>query len=338
MKRFHLILTVLATSLTLTSCFKDDERVEPHPRGNVIEATLAMTQNYQYQIFYDLSAAKETGKQLKTSHDLLFDNAANGWRVRLNTSLFMKVAHTASTDFRAINDTTGARWLFDKSDGNPDSNAIGVWLDTLSFTSRHEVMLLDRGLDLVGRSRGIYKLVIDSVDGQGYTLRFGKLTDTTAKQVRLTKNPPAAFAGLLLDADGNPVDAEPPADDWDLLFTQYTTLLFTDLGEAYPYLVTGVLINQQRIEVAVDSITSFAGIDLGYASTLTYSAQSDIIGYDWKQVQGDVTSGNVTYTIRPNLTYLIREKEGYIYKLRFTAFYSSETGEKGYPRVEFQRL
>lgn len=323
--------------LLLTACFKDDEKVEPHPRGDVTEATIGMTQSYQFQVYYDLSAALETGKVVKTTHDLLFDNKPEGWRVWLNSSLFMRLAHTSTADFASVTDTTGADWTFDKSDGHPDSNAVGVWLDTLTRQSYREVLLLDRGLDLAGRQRGIYKLVIDSVNDDSFIVKFGKLTDTNPKTINISKTSLVRVTALLLDADGSVLLPEPPADEWDLVFTQYTTLLFTDLGEAYPYLVTGVLLNPERITIATDTTTAFAAIDRSFASVQAYTATLDAIGYDWKEVQGDVTTGNVTYTVRPGITYLIREREGYFYKLRFTGFYSNE-GEKGFPRFEFQRL
>lgn len=333
----HLLYFLLPIMLLLTACFKDDEMVAPHPRGDVTEVTIGMTQNYQYQVYYNLATASETGKVIKTSHDLLFDNNPEGWRVWLNSSLFARLAHTGTNDFAAVTDTMGAAWLFDKSDGHPDSNAVGVWLDTLTGRSHREVLLLDRGLDLVGRQRGLYKLVIDSVDEASYMVRFGKLTDAVSKTITINKRDAARFTSLLLDGDASTLLTEPDRDDWNLLFTQYTTLLFTDLGEAYPYLVTGVLINQEQTAVFTDSVAPFTSIDRAYAAAKPYSNRLDAIGYDWKEVQGDVTTGNVTYTVRPGITYLIGTRDGYYYKLRFTGFYSSD-GEKGFPRFEFQRL
>jgi len=65
---------------------------------------------------------------------------------------------------------------------------------------------------------------------------------------------------------------------------------------------------------------------------------ADLIGYDWKELQGDVETGNVSYTIRKPLTYLIEETDNNkVYKLSFTDFYN-ENSRKGYPTFEYQRL
>ncbi|MDD2963883.1 MAG: HmuY family protein [Bacteroidales bacterium] len=332
--RFPLALGLL---LMLTSCFKDDDKVDPKPRSEVVEATIPMTQNYQNQVFFDLSEETQSAPQLKTNYDLLFDAAPQGWRVWLNTAVFMKVAHTGTNQWDAVTDTTGLKWVFDKSDGNPDSNAVAVWLDTVSGISHREVMVLDRGLDLVGRSRGIYKLVIDSVSPDGYSIRFARLNNSDPKVVTVFKTDLTDLTGLLLDDNGRQVDPFPASEAWDLFFTQYTTLLYTSEGQAYPYLVTGVLINRLRIEVAEDSSNRFQSIDRDEAATLNYTNQLDALGYDWKQVQGDVTTGNVNYVVRQGVTYVLHERQGFYYKLRFTGFYSN-SGEKGFPKFEFQRL
>jgi hypothetical protein len=69
---------------------------------------------------------------------------------------------------------------------------------------------------------------------------------------------------------GGVLSLEPFKNRYDLLFTQYTTLLFTSGGAAYPYLVTGVLLNPNGLKVAVDSVHAFAAIDLTVARTMSY--------------------------------------------------------------------
>jgi len=58
-----------------------------------------------------------------------------------------------------------------------------------------------------------------------------------------------------------------------------------------------------------------------------------VIGYEWKYYNFDAA----LYTIEPGLAYVIRDRDGFYYKLRFIDFYS-EGGEKGYPKFEYVRL
>jgi hypothetical protein len=130
---------------------------------------------------------------------------------------------------------------------------------------------------------------------------------------------------------------EPLKNDWDLLFTQYTTLLYTNEGDPYPYLLTGVLSNPFLIRVAQDTLYDFSEIDLTIAQSLTYSTALDEIGYDWKDVVGDVSTGNVSYVVIEGRNYIVRDTEGFYFKLRFTSFYNN-SGDKGYPTFEYQKL
>jgi hypothetical protein len=126
---------------------------------------------------------------------------------------------------------------------------------------------------------------------------------------------------------------EPPDTAYDIVFTQYTTMLYTDLGVPYPYLVTGVLSNRKGVEVAVDTLRPFALHTKETAMGLSYSSNLDMIGYDWKYYNFD----DGTYTIRPKYCYLIRTVRGSLFKVRFIGFYN-KNGSKGYPAFEYEKL
>jgi hypothetical protein len=115
-------------------------------------------------------------------------------------------------------------------------------------------------------------------------------------------------------------------------FTRYATMLTTDDGEQYPYLVTGVLLNPYQVSVALDTSDFFA-IELKDTANYTYTGKLDFIGYDWKFYNFD----DGVYTIVPGLNYIIRNNDGYHYKLRFTDFYD-EFGVKGTISFETAKL
>ncbi len=92
------------------------------------------------------------------------------------------------------------------------------------------------------------------------------------------------------------------------------------------------------VQVALDTAMEFSQISISDTATLEFSLELDKIGYDWKQLIGDVNSGNVSYEVKPNFNYIIKDGNSYFYKLRFVNFYNPETGEKGFPVFEYQRL
>ena len=161
---------------------------------------------------------------------------------------------------------------------------------------------------------------------------FRSLKGGTAASGIVVKEPGVNFMFFSIKK-GSVFPTEPSKQSYDLIFTQYTTLLFTDKGIPYPYLVTGVLLNRFNVEVSVDSTAGFSGITREKALTMSYTKSMDAIGYDWKFY--NFTTG--VYTIRPNLNFVIRSISGLHFKLRFVGFYNKD-GLKGYPIVEYQML
>lgn len=334
-------LYIISLLIFLTSCFKEDDKATPHDPGDVKTVTIELTKDYRYQVYFSLNSGQVVSSNLKKVWDLGFECAPEGWHIILNTSSFMVAAGSGSSDFDAPIDTTGYAWHFDKSDGNLDSTAIGKWVafsqeDSTKIYS-DQVYVIDRGYDESGNLRGLKKIVFLNLEQDQYNIRYANLDGSDEHTFTITKDPAVNFICFSFDDGGKQLDFEPPKYDWDLVFTQYTTLLFTDAGDPYPYIVTGVLVNRTGVEVAQDTINDFQSVDETIASGMDFTTIQDEIGYDWKKVVGDLTSGNVSYEIVQGLNYVVRDHYGYYYKLRFIGFYNN-SGEKGYPTFEYQKL
>ncbi len=326
--------------MLLTSCFKEDERIVPSRPGNLTTKVIELMPDYRLQVYFDLNTGEEVSSNLKTVWDLGLTCTADDYKMMLNTSQFIKVAHTESDNFDIAYSTEGFVWVFDESTGNFSGNAIGKWWEDTEAgpVSLNEVMLIDRGIDADGLPAGYFKmqLMIDAVT-KVVSVRLAELDGSSERQFSFIKDPTRRFVTLSFENGFNAMQPEPAATTWDLLFTQYTTLLYTDTGEPYPYLVTGVLINDTLVKAVMDSITPFDNVTRELAESLILSTRQDVIGYDWKKVNGDVTSGNVTYTAIPDMVFIIKNKDGYFFKLRFIDFYNN-LGQKGYPTFEYQKL
>jgi hypothetical protein len=318
----------------LQSCFKEDELITFHPRGGVRTDTIPMTEYYTYQIYYSLDSGTIVKQNLKNECDLGFECSANGWRILLNTSNFMTVSDLGLVPFGGSYDTLGKKMLFDKSDGNPDSTAFGMWFNIIAgdTISKGHVYALNRGVDESGNPLGLVQVILDSLKLGTYYFRTAPLkggafiSGTVSKDSRYYYNwysIPAATTKSL----------EPPKDSYDLLFTQYTTMLITDEGEPYPYLVTGTLINRQGVAVSRDTIHLFDSITRVLIPANGFSTALDAIGYDWKYYNFETG----LYSVLPKLSYFIRSKTGIWYKFRFIGFYDRNYS-KGYPVIQYLPL
>jgi len=336
--KFNLIIVIFSL-LILSSCFKEDDPIPPNPKPEKAVEIIPMTQYYTYQVYFDLASGEQVSSNPKDDFDLKFASSDTGTIIRLNSATFMMAAETAFKDFESVTDTAGLDWKFDKSDGSLDSTTLYNWIQVSDSDTAYSefVWVINRGIDDLGIHRGFKKVTFNSLDKNVYHFTYMNLDNSEPMDVYISKKSGYNYVQYSF-TDQAEVDFEPERSAWDLLFTQYTTLLFTDEGDPYPYLVTGVLINEAGTLVAFDSTMVFDDVVLEDVIYLDYSDDLDAIGYDWKELYGDINSGDFYYKAQSNYNYFIRSKNGLFYKLRFIGFYDPETGEKGFPSFEYQRL
>ncbi len=329
--------------LFFSACLKEEEPVTPpNMQGNVETAQIPMGKDYSKQFFFDLGTNSVVSSNNKTDWDLAFECGTDDYHIFLNSSKLMFASNTFQTDFTLVTSADSLLWTWDVASGNSDSTAIGEWgnyADRNVISHRH-VYLIHRGKDAAGSDIGIKKLVLGSLLNDTYTIKFANLDGTDEHIMEISKDNDFSRVYFSFDNGGEIKTIEPAKDAWDIEFTVYTHI-FSETPDniqqpdtLIPYLVTGVLQNPDGVAVAEYFNKPFADITLNEAMNLGFvEGNIDVIGYDWKYFNFEA----VTYDVLPNRAYIIRDTEGYLYKLQFIDFYST-TGEKGYPKFEFQRL
>ncbi|WP_435136157.1 T9SS type A sorting domain-containing protein [Formosa sp. A9] len=113
------------------------------------------------------------------------------------------------------------------------------------------------------------------------------------------------------------VVAEPAMDAWHLVFGKYYTDVPVSATETMKYMVTGALVNA-GITVAVNDESG----ENPDTSNLTYAEAINTIGYNWKSFSMET----YTYDIDSDTAYYVKTEAGNIYRLVFTGFEGSSTG------------
>lgn len=328
----RILSIIFLTTVLLQSCFKEEEMIPPHEQGDLEEGQVALGSFYENQAYFDLHTNLEVAAGSILDWDLSFESNTGGWTVRLNSSKFMLAGTSGDTVFSTDLDPEELDMRFDHSAGNPDSTAMAACFQTSedsAWASRH-VYLLDLGTDSQGNLLGYTKVQLD-LQGDDYLLRWADPDLGTDTTVVISRDPD--MDRVYYSFDHGIRDIAPLPDQWSLLFCRYTTMLVTDEGEDYPYLVVGALLNPNGVTAALDTIHDFMEMDINEVAELEFTTRQDVIGYEWKYYNFDAG----LYTIEPGMHYVIRDRDGFFYKLRFVDFYSSE-GVKGYPTFEFVRL
>jgi hypothetical protein len=330
-KTYKIKYSIILLSLTLiTGCFPKEDLIVPLDI-DIVEIPYSM---YDTQVWYNLPNMAIISHNSFTAWDLGFESNGPGHHIILNTSKFMHAGNTGSADFNGITTNICDTMVYDDSDGDMNKTAIGEWADfsdPLNPVFPKKVYILDLGADNNGVSFGSKKVTFDTLENNIYSIHFSNLDGSDEHFFEVTTDPDRRFTLFSFTNGGSLVSLQPPDNEWNLCFTQYSTILFDDNNVATPYLVRGVFINTNGTSAARDTINSFNDITTEDISGYTFGSAQDIIGYDWKDYKDD------SYNINPDIFYVIRDQAGEYYKLKFTGFYNT-SGERGFPSFQCIKL
>jgi hypothetical protein len=331
-------LTLL--TLIFSSCFKKEEPIKL-PFGESVIQSFYLGENYDKQIFFDLSSNTYQSKEL-VDWDLRFESSPDGIGVFINNGYDIKVRKTNlyNLDEPLTLDTNYIKSLpdlIDAPEGTVEGSAIGDWRNyVLPGSNKSGIYVLELIYNK-GWDRYVRMQILNSNDSE-YVCKFSPLSykgtlvtewpTTTIIPKDINKN----FTYYTFKNGGRVVDnAEPDKKTWDLEFAKYKHIFYNYGPNPFPYLVTGVLSNSYNVEIALDSTKGFDNIDANELTSYQYTKNRNGIGFEWKSFD---FSSSFVFSVNDKYTYIIKDTEGKYYKLRFLDFYN-EQRVKGYPKFEF---
>lgn len=322
MKRyFHFLLPII-----FFACEKKEDPLEvPNSPGELKQTSVNMFPDYRDQVWFNFELGEEVYRNNKTEWDFVWQNEV----LRLNTSRAMYAGVTNFSDLSLIDDTVGVLMRYDVTSGSPDSTAFNLWGEE-DFVREGKVYFIDMGYDASGEHLGVVKMTVEVFNNE-LSIHWGDWKEEVNFQTLSIAKENDAKVYFSLDS-GIQRDM-PESEEWDMVFTQYVHVFYEETP-VLPYLVTGVLTNADRVEVAeIDTNNIFRDLKLADAQGQVFVSDIDVIGYDWKDYSFDSRG----FTVNPKKMYLVKVDNEIIYCLRFLDFYNSQ-GEKGNPLFQFKRL
>lgn len=341
----HTVLFILL--LSLTACFKKEDPIAL-PAGNSEINSFSLGKGYEKEVFFDLSTNSFQERRW-ADWDICFDASKDGYGVFINTGKSMSVRKINLFGLKELSaiDTLFFKnqdhpELVDPPEGDASKAAMGDWrtyknqgLDGIYVVE----LKYNTGYDRFKRIQVIKK------DDTAYFVRVTDLFDLkgdtvfNAQVLTIPKNPNQNFTYYSFSNNNRGIiqNAEPDKNNWDFVFTRYTHFFYDILPNKvpFPYKLSGVFSSTNHVEIARDSaVTAFEDIDAGSIPKYQFTKNRNGIGYDWKT---HAQSALGSYSITPRVTYIIKDTDGYYYKLRFLD-YNNELGEPGYPKFEFIRI
>lgn len=288
--------------------------------------TVSLGPGYADQVWYSLSQG-EQGRMTQSDWDLAFSIQGFGASVRLNHAKGMElyVYPNGDTAAWASLDTAGM------STWQPLHNSAEDWGVGAFNQSAHPEDDFDLGwgmysvithhvtgdsLFVVKNADGsVQKLWLERLASGTFTFRYANLdgSQDTTQQVNKSDYPDKTYAYYRL-SDHQALDPEPPSEQWDLLFTQYIDFI------PVPYGVSGVLTHRN---VGVAQVYPVDAATYRDVEGLAFDSVKNAIGYDWKSFD----MGTFSWNLQDSLVYFVKDQGGEIWKLVFTDFGGSSTGE-----------
>lgn len=331
------IIYILPLLILLNSCFKEDMAVNPFPRGDVDSNQVEMGSKYENQVYFDFSTNSIVKSNIFDEWDLSFQ-AYDDYYIRMNLGHELTLQDLGQVVFDDVTEALDRTHnIYDVPSGLLDSTAIGKWWEVKEgrIHSKNHVYVINRGRDRNRKQAGVWKMMILGADESGFTIKFSELKSNVIDTLYIPRKEGYNFITMSFSNGGEVNYLEPPSESWDVVFTKY--IVFFDVPGFEIYSVTGALLNDRLCEaVEADSTGEFSDLTTEVAQMTQFTKLRNAIGYNWKDV--DINTG--VYTVNGLKKYMIRDPEGFVYKLRFVGFHKVIDGkaQNGYPQFEFKLL
>lgn len=353
---------LISGSFISQSCINDNEDAVSVPpvEGSVVDVQVGGSAQPN-QVWFDLSKKVEVLTK-RTDWDLAL-YSGNEFKVMLNSSIMMAAGKISGVT--NIDEVTEASITALKEQVQvANFNAANVtFIDDVKgdfpsgYTAIENVKLNDseNGIYLVNMGKEIYNgsVPVGSVAtggdnrgwmkvqvvraGAGYTIKYAELNSATHRELTISKNTAYNYNFVSLK-NNKEVIIQPERKNWDICFTVFTNIITGAGSYVYADFVNnnnlgGVGVYEVIVPSPASGIEAYNNFKVENIdqSKFIYNDHR-IIGSNWRNPVG--INGLEVFGDR---FYVIKDADGYFFKLRFTRITNS-SGERGFPQFEYQPL
>jgi hypothetical protein len=310
---------------------------------------------YPNKVFIDLSAKRQTAIA-RTAWDFGFSSGSD-FRMILNSSNGMMAKVLNKTDlnsvtasdtvgfglqlsldavFAAITSDTPPSWVPEAITwiDDPTGDLNGTAIASISATAaENKVYIINRGSGPGATPTQLgWKKIRVVRNGTGYTLQHADISATSFSEIQITKDPNFSFQYVSM-ANGV-VEVEPAKEKWDIAWTAFANSTNFGSGPVPYYFQDMILQNTNGVETAQVLTADIAYDNFTEADLagITFETSQTNIGSSWRSGGGPGSGPS----LKNDRFYIIKDADGNVYKLKFTALLQS--GERGKPAFDFELI
>lgn len=352
---------LIGASFISQSCINDNEdaiMVAPSDGAVVNPSVGGATE--PNQVWFDLGTNSEVITK-RTDWDFAFYTGEE-FKVILNSSIMIaagKIPNVTNIDLVKEANVTALKEKIKVSNFDPSNE---VYIDDVKgnfpagytaieeikpIASENAVYLVNMGKKIFegpvstgsvatgGDDRGWMKVQIER-SGTNYKIKYAELNATSHKELIVGKNTSYNYNFVSLEKNSE-VKVQPEKKKWDICFTVFTNIIAGAGSYIYADFVTtnnlgGVGAYEVKVTSGsgVEAYKNFKTSDVDPSKFITNDQR--VIGGNWRNPVG--ANGLEVYGDR---FYIIKDADGYYFKLRFTRI-TSTAGERGRPQFEYKPL
>ncbi len=337
-KKLSFLFVAAFFAATFMSCNDDNDDSMP-----VIKPSdgLVMTLNggqggaaAENSVFVDFSADRQDSIK-RSSWDLGF-YCASDYRVIINHTSGSVAQVIEKTDINSVTEADAAPFTdnltftqtgnlanMDDVDGDLTKTVIAA----VSATDNENKVYIVRSGAKLNANAELMKVRILR-NGNGYTLQYAKLTETSFKTMTVGKDSNKNF--VYVSFDNGIVNVEPGKTNWDI---EWTASTYKSGTVAYFYSDYVYINSYGGVKVAEVFTSTIDFVDfslVNVTSDMFNNSIRNLIGSNWR-------STNPATGVKTDRFYVIQDPAGNIYKLRFLKVgINNDGGVRGYPQIEYQ--
>lgn len=356
-----LVYLLLGASFISQSCINDNEDPIAISKtdGYIVDPAVGGP-SQPNQVWFDLGTNTQMVTK-RTDWDLGFYSGSE-FKVILNPSIMMgagKIANATNIDLVKESDVTALMNQVQVANYNPANIS---YIDDVTgnfpsgYTAIEEIKVIDTDNPVYlvnmgknvftgtvplgtvttgGDSRGWMKVQVVR-QGDAYKVKYAELNSTTHTEVVINKNSAYNYSFYSLK-NKTAVTVQPEKKNWDICFSVFVNSIAGAGSYIYADFTTtnnlgGVGAYEVKVTAPTTGAAAFTNFKLSDIdkSKFVYKDQR-VIGGNWREVGPD------GYQVKGDVFYVIKDAEGYYFKLRFTRL-TNEKGERGFPQFEYKPL
>jgi len=179
---------------------------------------------------------------------------------------------------------------------------------------------------IIDYNNQIKKIKINNLSNGIYNFTISNLDGSNEENISIDSSPYTNKRFIYYSLSNYEIiNREPDLNNWDLVFTRYEEEYVTLNEDTMPYIVTGVMTNQNLIAQYDGDININPSTE-----NMSISNEINTIGYDWKEYTGE-------FVIIPNRAYyLFSQDQTSLYKIIFQSFSGQGTGNLSFTIEEIE--